>query len=435
MDRTLTRAAVVRGGALALGASWIAACGGAEQAAPAKSSKVIDLIHWGGLPRTHPSGEAHAGLLEAAAPELLDKFGVRATYELADTEKILVAAAGGTPPNTAWHGYGDAARIFATGATVDVDEELKKVKEWAAQRKDIFPSMLDSSVWKGKLTSIPIETNNRGIYYDKTILAKLNMAPPTANWSRAEFEDKIVKASAPPERYGFTISPTYLDFFIFYGGAGGKILNADATKWTIDNEIGRDTLRWLHDLSYKRQAVPAPPPGELMNKGEGLVAFDITGNFRYPAYRLRNVDVGAAPMPLNKQRFTVAHGWNVSAFKVKDADTMQRSVRLAMWLTSPAFQVPYLIKSDNVPVSKASFEHKDFQAYLAKDAVVKAFSDQAPIAYRVPTMPSLVKAQDAVSVSIKKALLNEMGLNDALAEAQRNAQLVLDEDLRNTGGR
>jgi multiple sugar transport system substrate-binding protein len=350
--RRTTRAVLVHHGSLAAAGGWLAACS-AGGGTPAKSTGVLDLVHWGGLPRTHPSGEAHAGTLEAAAPELLDRFGVRVTYEVADTEKIMVAATGGTPPNTAWHGYADGARLFLTGLTVDPDEELKKVKEWAAQRKDIFPSMLESSLWRGKLTSIPIETNNRGIYYDKAILSRLNIAPPGPDWTRAEFEDRIVRATAPPDHWGFTITPGYLDFLIFYGGAGGKVFNQDATKWTVDNEIGRNTLRWLHDLVYKRQAIPAPPPGELMNRGEGKVAFDITGNFRYPTYRQRGLDVGAAPMPLEKQKFTIAHGWNVSAFKVQDADTVQRAARLIMWLTSPAFQVPYLIKSDNVPASRA----------------------------------------------------------------------------------
>ena len=386
-------------------------------------------------PRTHPSGEAHAGTLEQSAAELLDAFNIRVAYELADTEKIMVAAAAGTPPNSAWHGYGDGARLYQTGAVVDPDAELKKIKEWAAQRKDLFPSMLESSVWKGKLTSIPIETNNRGIYYDKAILTKRAIAPPTAGWTRAEFEDKITKASTPPDVYGFTVIANYLDFLIFYGGAGGKIFNQDYTRWTVDNETGRDTLRWLYDLSYRKQVIPSPPPGELMNRGEGKVAFDITGNFRYPTYVQRGVDAGSAPMPLNKQRFTIAHGWNVSAFKAGDADTVQRASRFILWLTAPGFSVRYLTRSDNVPASKGQLEHKDFQAYLKDKEVIRPFNEQAAVAYRVPTMPSGDRSWQALGASIKKALSNELGINDAIAEGQRNAQLILDEDHQLGGGR
>jgi ABC-type glycerol-3-phosphate transport system substrate-binding protein len=235
--------------------------------------------------------------------------------------------------------------------------------------------------------------------------------------------------------YGFTITPNYWDFMIFFGGAGGKILNQDNTKYTIDNEIGRDTLRWLYDLSYRKQVMPAPPPGEIVNKGEGKVAFDISGNFRYPTYKQRNVDVGSAPMPINKQKFTLAQGWNVSAFKVKDADTVQRSSQFILWLTAPGFSVQYLTKSDNVPASKAQLEHKDFQTYLKNNEVMRPFNEQAATAYRVPIVPSGDKSWQAMGVAFKKALNNELGINDAIAEAQRSAQVILDEDYRLTSGK
>jgi len=430
MKSRVTRRFVVAAAASG-SAAWIASCGaggGGGKSVPA--AQVVNIVHWGGLPVTHASGAAHYDTLAERADELRSTIGVKVTTDIADTPKIVIAAAGGAPPNTAWHGYGDSALIFVTGATVAPDEELKKEKDWAAQRKDIFTGMLESSMWGGKLVAIPLETNNRGIYYDKAILAKAGIAPPTANWTRDEFETKIVRASAPPDRWGFTITAGHLDWSIFYGGAGGQILNKDANKFTIDNEIGRDTLRWLHDLIYKRQVIPNPPPGEMMNKGEGTVAFDITGNFRYPVYRQRGVDVGSAPMPIHKTRFTIGHGWNLSAFKHKDAAVQLASARLIKWMNTTAFQVPYAIKSDNVPVTKSSLEHKDFQAYLAKDPVVKVFSDQAPAVYRVPAMPSGFKSMDQITVSVKKALLNESSINDAMAEAQRQAQLILDDDLR-----
>lgn len=417
---------------VAAGATWLAGCGAPAAGPPAPAAQQITLIHWGGLPTTHPSGAAHYGTLEEHATELRDTLGVTVQTDIADTEKILVASAGGTPPNTAWIGYGDSARIFVIGATADPDEALKKERDWAAQRKDIFPNMLESSVWGGKLTAVPVETNNRGIYFDKAVLAKAGVAPPTANWTRDEFVEKIVKATAPPDRWGFAITPGHLDWSIFYGAAGGQLFNKEQTKFTIDNEAGRDTLRWLYDLIYKQRAIPDPPAGEVMNKGEGKVAFDITGNFRLPVLRSRGVDVGSAPIPTHKTKFTVGQGWNLGIFKHKDAAVQSASARLVMWMNTPAFQVPYLIKSDNVPVSKAALAHKDFQAYLAKDPVVKVFSDQAPNVYRVPAMPSGFKAMDQITVSVKKALLNEQGINDAVAEAQRQAQLVLDEDLRQT---
>ncbi|MBI3974054.1 MAG: extracellular solute-binding protein [Chloroflexi bacterium] len=428
----MTRAQWLRAGAGALGGALLAACQAPGSGAPsgAKTAQPVALTHWYGLARTHPTGEAFYSTLEEQADELRAKLGVTVTTEVANTEKIMVAAAGGTPPNTAGIAYWDSSRLFVAGMTVNPDEALKKEKEWGAQRKDIFPGMLNSSLWQGKLTAIPQDTNNRGIYYDKGVLAKAGVAPPTSNWTRDEFTEKVVRASSPPDRWGFTITPGYLDFLIFYGAAGGSIQNTDQTKWTIDNETGREALRYLHELIYRRQAIPAPPPGELMRRGEGKVAFDITGNFRLPTIREAGVDVGAASIPLHKTKFTLAHGWNVAIFKVNSLDAQHAAARFAMWLNAPRFQVPFLVKGDNIPVSKGALEHKDFQAYLARDPVVKVFNEQAPHAHRVPASPSLLKAQQTLSEFIKKALTNELGLNAALSEAQRAIQLLLDEDLK-----
>jgi ABC-type glycerol-3-phosphate transport system substrate-binding protein len=420
----------------AAGASWLAACGagagsGGTNALP--QGKQVTLLHWGGLPETHPSGAAHYGTINEHADELRSTIGVTIQSDYADTEKILVAAAGGTPPNTAWIGYEDGARLFVRQTVVDPDEELKRVKEWAAQRKDIFTGMLESSMWGGKLTAIPTDTSTRGVYYDKAVLTKAGVTAPGLTWTRDEFVQKVTRASAPPDRWGFTFSPSWLDFMVFLGTAGGSLMNKEQTKFTIDNQVGKETLQFMYDLAYKQQAVPTPPAGEMMRKAEGKVAFDMSGNFRLPTLRKAGLDVGSVAIPSQKARFTQADGWNVAIFKARDAAVQQASARFAMWLNSTTFQVPFLIKSDNVPVSKAALEHKDFQAYLAKDPVVKVFSDQAPYAYRAPTAPSGRKAEDTISTYLKKALGNEMSLNDALTQAQREAQLILDDDLRQSG--
>jgi hypothetical protein len=59
-------------------------------------------------------------------------------------------------------------------------------------------------------------------------------------------------------------------------------------------------------------------------------------------------------MPLHKVKFTIPHGWNVSAFKNADSYVQHTAARFILWLTSPVFTVPYLIKSDNVPASRAA---------------------------------------------------------------------------------
>lgn len=417
----------------AAGAAGAPGAPGAKGAAGAKAP--LQLEHWTYLPQKHTEGQVYYALLEQKAEELLEQLNIRVTATNVSkiTDKAIIAAAGGTPPHTAWLAYWDGARLLAPGATINLDDELKGVKGWAEQRADNFPGMIDTVMWQGQLTCLPSDTNNRGIFYDRAVLNKAGVEPPGTTWTLAEFEEKITKASNPPEYWGFTYGAGSLNFLIFYGMAGGQLMNPEQTKWAVDNAVGRDTMQWLYDLAWKRQVVPAPPPGELMRKGEGKVAFDISGNFRLPRLRQAGVDAGAAPMPVNKVPYTMAHGAAYPVFKVANKDVQHAAARFAMWQNSPSFQVGFVAGARNLPVSKAALAHPDYQKVVAEDPAFKAFTDQTGFAWRVPTYPSGRRSEVAMSEFLKKGLLNEIGLNEALSEGQRAAQIVLDNDLKQYG--
>ena len=148
------------------------------------------------------------------------------------------------------------------------------------------------------------------------------------------------------------------------------------------------------------------------------------------------MDAGSAPMPLNKQRFTIAHGWNVSAFKAGDADTVQRASQFILWLTAPGFSVQYLTKSDNVPASKGQLRAQGLPGVpQGQGRVMRPFNEQA--ADRLPRPHHAVRRQVAGRPSAprsRRRSLTRLGINDAIAEGQRNAQLILDEDHAELGG-
>jgi ABC-type glycerol-3-phosphate transport system substrate-binding protein len=427
-----TLATVIHGGSAAFGAAVLAACGQSGGPATTAPKREITLTHWAGMAAAGVPFAAHRGTLEAQSGQLLAQLGVRVNLEYATTDKVITATAGGTPPSTAVTPYWDGAGLFGPGLTADLDEELKRVKEWPALRKDLFPGILESQLWQGKLTAMPLYTNNRIVFVDRGVLAKAGLPAPGASWTRDEFTQLASRAAAPPERWGFAFTAQALDYLIFFGAAGGKMMNADHTRWQVDGDVGRETLRYLNDLSYGRQISPAPPPGEMMRTGEGKVAFDMTVNERYSTMRQAKVDVSAAPIPNHRARFTMGHGWSASVLKNKDGEAQNVAARFLMWLNSPQFQVPNIIAAEALPVSKAALEHKDYQTKIAQDPVTKVFADQMPFAYRIPTFPSARKSEFELEAFLKKAFENQVGPNEALAEGQRAAQVVLDADLKSS---
>ncbi len=61
---------------------------------------------------------------------------------------------------------------------------------------------------------------------------------------------------------------------------------------------------------------------------------------------------------------------------------------------------------------------------------MKGFIDLAPNGWRWPALPSWPKLNKAVQDAVNAILKNEISPRDGLAKAQRDAQALLDEDVK-----
>ncbi|MBI3973595.1 MAG: extracellular solute-binding protein, partial [Chloroflexi bacterium] len=134
----------------AASAASLAACGLGEPAPAApKSTGPVTITYLSNLPETHPEGEARLALL--------DEFGKTNTHQITinvddarggtNETKVKTLAAAGTPPDLYYTAYYFVAEFLLGGMTIDVDGELKTEKDWGKQRGDIFPPMIESSMW------------------------------------------------------------------------------------------------------------------------------------------------------------------------------------------------------------------------------------------------------------------------------------------------
>ena len=80
-------------------------------------------------------------------------------------------------------GYTRAMEFYVTGATMDFDQELRAEPRWAAQRADIFPHLLESSMWTGKVVGMPVSTNNVAFIYNVGLLQQHGVEAPKEDWT------------------------------------------------------------------------------------------------------------------------------------------------------------------------------------------------------------------------------------------------------------
>ena len=114
-----------------------------------------------------------------------------------NVDKIKTLVAAGTPPDMYVLAYRISQEFYVTGATVNFDQELRTEPRWAAQRADIFPHMLESSMWTGKVVGMPVSTNNVAFIYNTGLLQQHGVEPPKEDWTLDDFEEKAEKFVTP----------------------------------------------------------------------------------------------------------------------------------------------------------------------------------------------------------------------------------------------
>ena len=99
-------------------------------------------------------------------------------------------------------------------------------------RADIFPSMLESSMWAGKVAGIPVDTNNQAVIYNTGLLQQAGVAPPKQGWTWNDFREVALKFVRPDV---VPLSMAWAGTWRHWlGTMGGSIITKDFKKITAD---------------------------------------------------------------------------------------------------------------------------------------------------------------------------------------------------------
>ena len=435
--RQLSRRRMVLGlRAAAPAAALVAACG-AETSAPTPASAPVTITYMSNLPETHPEGETRLKNLAEFNATNTQKITVNVEEGKASSNetKIKSLAAGGTPPDLYYTAYYFVAEFLANGMTVDLETELKGDKEWGKQRADIFPAMLESSQWAGKLAGMPGYTNNQGVIYNTGLLQQAGVAPPKQGWTWNDFK-QIAQRFVRPDVIPY--SNAWSTYGHYLRTAGGLIISKDARKMQVDTPEMLQVMEHFLDLLNSRIMLPREDGkaglSETYRAAKNDTVFESQGPYRIPTLRQVNAPTfGVTHIPVHPQKKQVAAsngGHSMIVFKDAPVERRAAAAQVARWMNGPHAQAQMCINATSIPVSKAAMDSKELQEYLKTDPQFKGFVDLAPFGWRWPPLPSFAKIIPAIQTNLDTIMRKEQGIKAGLANAQREAQALLDEDVK-----
>jgi multiple sugar transport system substrate-binding protein len=427
------------------GAAWVAACGLTPQTqappAPASGPVTITFMQNDSNTPQRPEGSTRVALVE----EFNQTNTLRITVDNSDAQanssidKIKTLAASGTPPHLYYTAYYYPAEFYLAGMTIDFDTELKGDKEWGKQRADIFPPMLESSLWAGKLIGLPGYTNNQAVIYNTGLLQQAGVAAPKQGWTWDDLKataQKFVRPDMVPLSIGW--GGTWQHFL---GTAGGRPISRDAKHITFDTPEMLQVVELYLDLLRRGIALKTPDGKdglfETYKLAKNDTVYEVQGPYRIPVLRQNNAPpfetIHVPVHPAKKEVMAGNGGHDLIVFKDVPPERRQAAAQVAKWLNGPYPQTQMCIKATSIPVSKAAMGTKELLDYLKTDSAFKGFVDLAPNGWRWPTLPSYGKVSGVLEAAVASILREESGTKAGLAQAQLDAQTLLDDDVRLMG--
>ena len=312
---------------------------GAQGAQGAAAKAPVPVVFYQGLPESHPSGAARLRTLEIYNDTVGPEQGIYVDLSNStasapnkggnNVTKIKTLVAAGTPPDMYVLGYTSALEFYVTGATMDFDQELRTEPRWAAQRADIFPHLLESSMWTGKVVGMPVSTNNVAFIYNVGLLQQHAVEAPKEDWTLDDFEEKAEKFVTParedPLEGLIPLSMGWYFYLDFVRSAGKNPISDDAMKMQVDTAEFLETmtlwLKWLDNRIIFDHPAENQTWGvrEEYRHAKNNVAFEHQGVYRIPTMRANNApefEVVHVPLhPVGKVKSAINGGWNSVVFK------------------------------------------------------------------------------------------------------------------------
>ncbi len=341
--------------------------------------------------------------------------------------KLQAAIASGSTPALAATDIAWMANLHQSGKLVDLGKAFGGVKKATG---DIYPSLLAYSLYKGKLQSLPVSTNNLSLFYNKDLFRKAGLNPnkPPKTWpelrSAAIAISKLGNGIQGMEIYTQPGEGLTWQFQPYLWQSGAGFLNKTNTAPTFNSAAGKTALQFLVDLINVDKAATAGQWGAF-DKGQAGMRID--GSWMVGGYRDNapfEFGTTMLPIPVGGVYATNMGGEQIMAFK-GTAAKQAAALKFINWFTSTAIQARWDVKTNFMPIRASVAESNVLLKHVAEEPALKSFIDQQKYAQARPAITQYPAVSDAFSKALEPAFYGRISVAEALANADAAVRKAL----------
>ncbi|CAN7641317.1 ABC transporter substrate-binding protein [Paenibacillus sp. LjRoot153] len=290
----------------------------------------------------------------------------------------------------------------------------------------------------GKLNSMPFNTSNPILYYNKDMFKAAGLdpeKPPTTY-------EEITKAAGALSKDGksgssFAIYGWFMEQF--FANQGVEYLNngngrtASATESMVNNEAGVKTLTWWKEMVDSKTSANLGRKTDDTKKaflaGQIAMTLDSTASLRgivSGAEGKFQVGTGPLPKPSDaKDGGVVVGGASLYILNNKSEAEQQGAWEFIKFLTTPQTQAWWNVNTGYFPITKKAYDEQILKDNLAKypqfqTAIDQLHKTKANTATQGAVMGVFPEARQIVETAIEEALTGKKAPKEALDNAAKS---------------
>ena len=405
---------------------------GQDSAAGYDPNATVELTWWTGqTEEAEKVAERLAADYHTAHPNVTIKTspGAPTTDDL--LTKLSAGFTGGSYPDISY-AYGNwAGDLGASGKTQDL---TSYVADPSFGWTEIPEAARTVATANGKVIGIPALVDNLALIYNKDIFARAGVAPPTDDWTWADFRAAAKKLTDPATKtYGTAYSvsgseDTTWHLWPLLWQHGGKIL--DGTKPAFNSDAGVSALETLRQMAVDDKSMYLDQTDEKYHPlfNSGRIGMILTGPWALLEIKEAKLSYGVAALPgVNGDHQTVSGPDLWVLFDHDDANRAGASRDFVKWLTSAQTDTKWNLAVGNLPLRSTEQNSPEFAAYVKEYPGGQKFFDNLANANQArPTLPGYEELSRNVGDAIASVLQGKATAKEALdAAAKKSAGAVV----------
>ena len=344
--------------------------------------------------------------------------------------KALAALDSGEPAQLAVMFSIDAYDLIEQDLIVPFEDVIETEAD-QAWLDGFYPALMANGEIEGKTWGVPFQRSTIVAYYNKDMFRAAGLDPEKA----PETWDEMVEmgtALTTDEHHGLMIPSTGYPYWMFQALAiqnGEELMSEDGLTTYFDDPAVVDTLEFWKSLSVEHGIMPEGTVewGTLRQaflEGETAMMWHSTGNLT----AVRNsaeFDFGVAMLPTNERLGSPTGGGNFYLFKDATDAEKEAALELIKFMTAPEQAAEWSIETGYMGVSPAAYETDALQDYTEDFPPALVARNQLEHAVAEFSTFETARVRDGLNTAIQSALTGAETPEDALAEAQANAERLL----------